>query len=65
MKGLAGVVAFVVCTLACQLVAAQSEDAEPATSAANDTFAKSLPLGRAKNVDARVKPGHDENKKSC
>ncbi len=52
--GLAGAMLFVLCPLACQQVAAQSKDAEPATRAANETFAKSLPLAdRADFDDAR------------
>jgi alkyl sulfatase BDS1-like metallo-beta-lactamase superfamily hydrolase len=44
MKRRAGAALFVVCTLACQQVAAQGKDAEPATRAANEAFAKSLPF---------------------
>ena len=42
MKRLAGVVAFVVCPRACQQVAALGKDAELATRAANEVFAKSV-----------------------
>ena len=40
-----------VCTLACQQVAAQAKDAEPATRAANDAFAKSLPFADRADFD--------------
>jgi alkyl sulfatase BDS1-like metallo-beta-lactamase superfamily hydrolase len=54
MKGLAGTaraVLFAVCALSCQQVAAQSKDAEPATRAANEAFAKSLPLADRADFD--------------
>ncbi|MCP4617533.1 MAG: MBL fold metallo-hydrolase [Bradyrhizobium sp.] len=55
MKGFAGAVLFVVCTLVsplgCQQVAAQGKDAEPATRAANDAFTKSLPLADRADFD--------------
>ncbi len=51
MKGLAGAALFVVCTLTCQQVAAQSKDAEPATRAANEAFAKSLPFADRADFD--------------
>jgi alkyl sulfatase BDS1-like metallo-beta-lactamase superfamily hydrolase len=51
MKGLAGAVLFAVCTFTCQQVAAQSKDAEPATRAANESFARSLPLADRADFD--------------
>src|SRR5262245_1171492 len=54
MKGLAGTaraVLFAVCALSCQQVAAQSKDAEPATRAANEALAKSLPLADRADFD--------------
>jgi len=49
--GLAGAMLFVLCPLTCQQVAAQSKDAEPATRASNETFAKSLPLADRADFD--------------
>src|SRR6478609_792742 len=51
MKGFAGAALFVVCTLSCQQVAAQGKDAEPATRAASDAFAKTLPLADRADFD--------------
>jgi alkyl sulfatase BDS1-like metallo-beta-lactamase superfamily hydrolase len=51
MKGFAGAVLFAVCALSCQQVAAQGKDAEPATRAANEAFAKSLPLADRADFD--------------
>src|SRR5262245_23696264 len=51
MKGFAGAVLFVVCTLACQQVSAQGNDAEPATRAANEVFAKTLPFADRADFD--------------
>ena len=42
---------FAVCALSCQQVAAQGKDAEPATRAANEAFAKSLPLADRADFD--------------
>jgi alkyl sulfatase BDS1-like metallo-beta-lactamase superfamily hydrolase len=42
---------FAVCALACQQVAAQGRDAEPATRAVNDAFAKSLPFADRADFD--------------
>src|SRR5262245_5272741 len=54
MKGLAGTagaVLFAVCALSCQQVAAQGKDAEPATRAANESFARSLPFADRADFD--------------
>jgi alkyl sulfatase BDS1-like metallo-beta-lactamase superfamily hydrolase len=42
---------FAVCALSCQQVAAQGKDAEPATRAVNDAFAKSLPFADRADFD--------------
>lgn len=49
--GFAGAVLFAAGALSCQQVAAQSRDAEPATRAANDAFAKSLPFADRADFD--------------
>jgi alkyl sulfatase BDS1-like metallo-beta-lactamase superfamily hydrolase len=51
MRGLAGAMLFAVCALSCQQVAAQSKDAEPATRAANESFARSLPFADRADFD--------------
>ena len=51
LKTLTLFAAFCACGLNCQQVAAQSKDAEPATRAANDTFAKSLPFSDRADFD--------------
>ena len=51
LKTLTLFAAFGACALNCQQVAAQSKDAEPATRAANDTFAKSLPFSDRADFD--------------
>jgi alkyl sulfatase BDS1-like metallo-beta-lactamase superfamily hydrolase len=51
MRGLAGAVLFAVCALSCQQVAAQGKDAEPATRAANESFARSLPFADRTDFD--------------
>ena len=42
---------FAICALTCQQVTAQGKDAEPATRAANDAFAKSLPFSDRADFD--------------
>jgi hypothetical protein len=42
-KRLAAAVSFAICALCCQQVAAKDKDTEPATRAANENFAGSLP----------------------
>jgi alkyl sulfatase BDS1-like metallo-beta-lactamase superfamily hydrolase len=42
---------FAVCALTCQQVAAQGKDAEPATRAVNEVFAKSLPFADRADFD--------------
>jgi linear primary-alkylsulfatase len=49
--GFAGAVMFAVCALTCQQMAAQGKDAEPATRAANETFAKLLPFADRADFD--------------
>jgi alkyl sulfatase BDS1-like metallo-beta-lactamase superfamily hydrolase len=51
LAGFAGAALFAVCALSCQQVAAQSKDAEPATRAANETFARSLPIADRADFD--------------
>jgi linear primary-alkylsulfatase len=51
MRGLVGAVLFAVCALSCQQVAAQGKDAEPATRAANESFARSLPFADRTDFD--------------
>jgi alkyl sulfatase BDS1-like metallo-beta-lactamase superfamily hydrolase len=51
LKTLTLLVAFGAFALNCQQVAAQSKDAEPATRAVNDTFAKSLPFSDRADFD--------------
>jgi alkyl sulfatase BDS1-like metallo-beta-lactamase superfamily hydrolase len=48
---LISVAAFCACAFNCQLVPAQSKDAEPATRAANEAFVKSLPFSDRADFD--------------
>ena len=49
--GFAGAMLLAACALSCQQVAAQGRDAEPATRAANEAFARSLPFADRADFD--------------